>query len=72
MTENEAREKWCPFVQYRTTDYGPRSNMPNNEDGFCVASDCMAWREIWYSPYGSPHGTRQSTGEGYCGLAGKP
>jgi hypothetical protein len=42
MTEDEAREKWCPFARESGDNGYPASN--------CVASACMAWRrgpDLW-------------------------
>ena len=55
MTEEEAREKWCPFAVASHTDprRGFRDEAPTNIDGRprevqkefpCIASRCMAWR----------------------------
>lgn len=74
MTEDEAREKWCPMVQVTSAqhmndiEYGDNRG-GGDENHNCIASDCMCWR--W--------GQRLEDGEfcasdtyGYCGLAGKP
>jgi hypothetical protein len=85
MTENEAKEKWCPFA--RQLDWASESPSvdipaqmmfsaanrylaPNNDFPRCIGSDCMAWR---WSP-GVSGGTSEafSSVEGHCGLAGKP
>ena len=53
MTEDEAREKWCPHVRYRSdrfpegginrwTAQGDTQDMPSM--CYCIASKCMAWR----------------------------
>lgn len=63
MTEEQARERWCPMVRHtagndenaafnRNTEW-PKVNLN------CVASECMAWR--W-----------TDAARGYCGLVGKP
>ena len=55
MTEDEAREKWCPHAVASHTDprRGFRGEAPTNLDGRerqvekefpCIASACMAWR----------------------------
>lgn len=50
MTEDEARQKWCPFA--RVGDGNNRSVSPGVLDPgsaiACIASDCMAWR--WRAP----------------------
>ena len=83
MTEEEAKNKWCP----RTSLSGAGSvgemewhtNRPTFADveakGFdlCVGSACMAWR--WDTENhlrgGGVHEISSDT-SGYCGLAGKP
>lgn len=46
MTENEAKEKWCPLVRF--TEPGNYQTFQSNRaaDGRssnCIASDCMMW-----------------------------
>ncbi len=81
MTEEEAKQRWCPFASSRVVQQplGGTDNKIhsfNSDDGevhtTCLGSACMAWR--WYKD------NRQEIGEceidaperGYCGLAGKP
>lgn len=66
LTEEQAREKWCPFVRMGQGGHNRWSDMAQETRDLelvgceCIASDCMAWRwEAKYKPYG------------YCGLAGK-
>lgn len=68
MTEDEAKTKWCPQVQFYppSENSGWESNRPTGiVTSFCIASSCMAWR--WWIPP-----KNESAGDGYCGLAGKP
>jgi hypothetical protein len=67
MTEDQAREKWCPFARVAAADYS--SNKGSGGDirpgAYCIASRCMAWRWDLDTVATEPH-------EGYCGLAGEP
>lgn len=73
MTEDDARNKWCPFV--RLSDTAQDGNAPNRwpamweenpSNVYCIGPQCMAWRLV-KGPYDST-----KPDEGYCGLAGKP
>lgn len=80
LTEDEAKTKWCPFVRAPLSVEWPNSPaspaINSLSDSFrCIASECMAWQ--WgnyhadgYDKAGNP--LTAPTGEGYCGLAGKP
>lgn len=69
MTEQEAKEKWCPRQD------------PMRKSSHCIGSGCMAWRwrdiivkegsnmSMW--PHDPPVWGKSET-EGYCGLAGRP
>jgi hypothetical protein len=59
MTEDEAREKWCPMTRYH-----------NNGEacGGCIASDCMMWVATAARKY-TDDGDEIPTG--YCGLSRK-
>jgi hypothetical protein len=69
LTEEEAREKWCPV-------YGRGIGTVENEAGRtlgtyndelnCIASECMMWR------WKELEGVVAFSKYGYCGLAGKP
>ena len=70
MTEQEAREKWCPMgrVLYEDNVVGGTYNrMEGNGEGsslsLCLASDCAMW--VW--EYSRPELT-QGEWEGKCGL----
>jgi len=74
MTEDEAKTKWCPFMQISIDGMGARlaSNrgyvLKNEEKPslMCMGSACMAWR--WTDPLTVPQQDRR----GCCGLAGRP
>lgn len=81
MTEDEAKEKWCPHVVASHTDprRGFRVYEDHNKEHACIASACMAWRKV-----GSKckdrrgnfadrdlDGTGKWVEDGYCGLAGE-
>lgn len=65
MTEDEAKQKWCPQVRFsQWTD-----QMLSNRSDFsgatnCLASGCMAWR--WEDI------AMRKPIDGYCGLSGRP
>ena len=64
MTEDEARQKWCPMVgDPDVTRPAKHGTVPN-----CIASDCMMWRNE--GVYGDDD--NNDPVHGYCGLAGKP
>lgn len=57
MTEDEARQKWCPFARSRAVECPDvKDGQPIRKIGYwidpaineittkCIASDCMAWR----------------------------
>ena len=66
MTEDEAKEKWCP--------QGPTVATDEYNAGFtftCIGSKCMAWR--WHGVVmGQDSPPRPEELQGYCGLAGRP
>jgi hypothetical protein len=53
MTEQEARDKWCPMARVSTyLDGNPAESAANRTDegipyagSRCIASDCMMWRK---------------------------
>ena len=86
MTEDEAKQKWCPFARQASQfrEGAPDAMVVANRSekdfplGNCIASECMAWR--WDSrvaklephPDGDMCLRWDSEPRGYCGLAGKP
>lgn len=74
MTEDQAKQKWCPFSRMAHWNAPTGGNRPTDPDGFiphvnCIASDCMAWR--WSLTNAEVKDGRLTPKEGYCGLAGK-
>ena len=68
MTEEEAKQKWCPMVRLGNA-YAPDGDSvswDNRGNGYhetnCIGSECMAWRLA--------HADSHSTGS--CGLVGRP
>lgn len=75
MTEEEAKQKWCPMVRYLavfTSGSGSKSGGGYNRGAdhpattaHCIGSACMMWRTHAYA-------SNPNKIHGYCGLAGKP
>ena len=76
MTEDEAKQKWCPHARIQTSWTSLHggvalagTNRWEKGSAKCIASECMAWR--WCV-------TRVDDDDndihdyGYCGLGGKP
>lgn len=88
LTEEEAKEKWCPFARVREANQGSAAAVNIRSLGTpslvrCIASECMAWRgkTQWRprSDYPWEDGKAESSGPnvqerivGHCGLAGRP
>lgn len=77
MTEDEAKQKWCPFARGRehqtpnddngNTGGANRFDMGDPDSGcLCIGSQCMAWRWLDFNHHG------KGVNRGYCGAAGKP
>lgn len=71
MIEAEAKTKWCPFVRITWNDmhgeleFNRSERLPDATR--CIGSACMAWRR------GRALGENPDpSGNGFCGLAGKP
>ena len=62
MTEEEAKDRWCP------------QRMANGQMMVCAGSECMAWRWAEEPDIRGANGDYHvhSAGNGFCGLAGKP
>ena len=71
MTEQEAKQKWCPMVRIDTgvsSSYNAfKAAKEQVNEGRCIGSDCMMWRE--YRPSEMPDADPLYV---YCGLGGKP
>ena len=53
FTENEAKQRWCPFARISTHSDTAKNRYPFDTDysekksfACCIASDCMAWRRV--------------------------
>lgn len=69
LTEDEAKQKWCPEARTVFSDGDGAINRTilgyGDDEGWrCLASECMAWR--W-----QPAKTARPKW-GYCGAFGKP
>ena len=73
LTEEQAREKWCPEARVALRHHEPNSSQfwgtanYDEDEGrisFCIASDCMMWR------WGEQVADGKDARHGYCGLAG--
>jgi hypothetical protein len=64
MTEQEAKTKWCPMASLRQNRWTSGNFETYSQFTKCLGSLCMMWRSkyVW----------DEKTGEGYCGLGGKP
>ena len=67
MTENEAREKWCPMARM-TTVQGNRRWVDGTDcnDPKCIASDCACW--VIDSRWEDGRNLPQDKWQGHCGL----
>lgn len=84
MTEDEAKQKWCPMVSLEnvtTRFHEKRDGQPGRSAVYaahCIGSDCMMWRWDAITPeekrqlreYGDDTGPLLAI-PGYCGLGGK-
>lgn len=80
MSEDDARQKWCPHAVASHTN--PRAGfepltIEQPKLHYCIGSACMAWRWESYASRDNPTrlpGAGQSFDitRGFCGLAGRP
>jgi hypothetical protein len=72
-SESEAREKLCPLARIggdnRVNNARPDGVETIPEPYRCIASKCMAWREVKTSHLKGEAG-KAVQGHGYCGLGG--
>jgi hypothetical protein len=88
MTEDEAKERWCPFSRLGSSSspgFGGMNRDVNEENGDslrhtrCLASACAVWRETEAADFVTLKAINREGYErspvpakGYCGLAGSP
>lgn len=78
MTEQEAKNKWCPMARMASPVSAHNRTADDEPEGRCVASKCMMWRwddNVALSRDGKMYirssSERGGTSPGgYCGLAG--
>jgi len=83
MTEDQAKQKWCPMVRFNDRNSETAYNAWYDTSGGegrckCIGSACMMWRWDAITPeekrqlreYGDSTGPLLAI-PGYCGLAGK-
>lgn len=74
MTEDEARQKWCPMYRQRWRKEFDHSALDNREGkaSRCIASDCMMWQQVDFE--GTVFSKKDAEfalkhkDDGYCGL----
>lgn len=77
MTEDEAKQKWCPMVRalFVVGQHGVACNVfqKDGEDfkAACIGSDCMMWRKVALTESLTDLYKEGAESTGYCGLAGK-
>ena len=85
MTEEEAKNKWCPHVRHMIwPGNDPSGGNQPKASSLCTASDCMMWQktDIYWAKDGikasieelnkhitPEHGGFETAIEGRCGLA---
>lgn len=85
LTENEAKQKWCPLARTENSRDVPAVSVNRFGNGldmdcYCLASACMAWRKVDQIGIG-PNGEKRARDHdgrtrwhdrGYCGAFGRP
>lgn len=79
LTEEQAKEKWCPMVRCAPGGDNANADGGGRRDRYCIASRCMMWRAVETAEFKSraeaefrKSGRRLYADSGYCGLAGNP
>ena len=67
MTEQEAREKWCPMARVPIASEAYLNSTTREFNCFCIASDCAMW--VWEDKlFFNPDTNKEEKDEGHCGL----
>lgn len=66
MTEDDAKQKWCPMALVTSARIAANGSNRGVDEHYtrCLGSDCMMWRLY-------PRYYADQPQHGYCGLAGK-
>lgn len=80
LTEQEAREKWCPLVRVGNEAGCNRSSNDFGATALCIGKKCMAWRKVDQIGIGPDDKKRDRdldgrttwVDRGFCGAFGGP